>query len=226
MSDTFAAGNHCRNVLRGARWLAAAFTLTLLGACSLLPIEPTPTLAATRQTLTDFSLVGRFALRQDDKNYSGRISWQHAGRNDDLLLSSPFGQGIAEIVSDENGARLTASDGRTYAAPDAETLTRQVLGYPLPLPRLTDWVRRRFDVSGDEGSADIVNLDQQGRPRQARHESWRVDYAYDDDDPVALPAAIFVEKLGGFELRLRIDEWNELSSSVGSAGPKEERARP
>lgn len=122
--------------------------------------------------------------------------------NNELLLSSPFGQGMAEIVTSESGARLTGSDGRVYEASDAETLTRQVLGYPLPLARLADWVR------GWDAGARISERDVHGRPLRLHHEDWLIDYGYPGDDPQAPPDRIFAERAGGFELRLRIDEWN------------------
>ena len=80
-------------------------------------------------------------MRHEDTNYSGSLRWRHDGANNELLLVSPFGQGIAEIVTSDSGARLTTSDGKVYSEANAETLTRQVLGYTLPFARLTDWVR-------------------------------------------------------------------------------------
>lgn len=161
--------------------------------------------APQRDGLTDFSLEGRFSLRHEDKSYSGRLSWRHAGVNNELLLASPFGQGMAEIITNASGAKLTSSDGKVYTAVDAETLTRQVLGYPLPLAQLTDWVRGR-------AGGGALELDGQGRHLRLRHQGWRIDYDYENDDPQALPSRIFAEGAGGLELRLRIDEWNSITS--------------
>ena len=158
----------------------------------------------TRTTLAAFALEGRFSLRQQNKNASGKLNWRHSGQNNALLLSSPLGQGIAEITADQYGARLTTQDGKTYAAPDVESLTQQVLDYRLPLKQLTDWVR-------GQGSADeIARLDAFGRLVQLRHEGWRIDYAYANDDPQAPPSRIFAENADGLELRLLVDEWNSL----------------
>lgn len=175
----------------------------LLGACATQPAPP-GAVALQRDGLSDFSLEGRFSLRHENKNYSGRLSWRHAGANNELLLSSPFGQGMAEIVTSASGARLTLSEGKTYTAVDAETLTRQVLGYPLPLALLTDWVRA--------GASDgVLEFDGYRRPLRLRHQDWRVDYEYASDDPQALPSRIFAEAAGGLELRLRIDQWDSLT---------------
>ena len=192
--------------LRSIRACGAAglfLSVVFLGGCAALPSTPETALPA-RDALSDFSLAGRFSLRNEDKSYSGRVSWRHSGVNNEVLLSSPFGQGLAEISTSEEGARLTTSDGTVYVASDAETLTNQVLGYPLPLARLTDWVRGRGTAYG------YAERDALGRLLRLRHEDWRVEYAYDGDDARSLPSRLFVERTGGLELRLRIDEWTAL----------------
>lgn len=196
------SSSQCFRRLRGAVVLLPAFLMT---ACAFVP--PSPAIETpTRATLDAFSIEGRFSLRNEDKSYAGRLSWRHVDGSDQVLLSSPLGQGVAEIVSDAHGAQLTASDGKVYSAVDAETLTRDVLGYPLPLAQLPDWVRGRV-VNADEST-----LDEFGRPSRQRVATWRIEYGYDNDDPAAVPNRIFAERLGGgLELRLRIDEWNRLS---------------
>ena len=175
--------------------------ILLLSGCATMSL--TPEAVPARDTLADFSLEGRFSLRHDEQNYSGRLNWRHVGRNDELLLSSPFGQGMAEIVTSSNGARLTMSDGKVYEAAEAETLTRQVLGYPLPLTQLTDWVRGR-------SNSENAQRDALGRLQRLQHEAWSIDYAYESDDLQAPPSRIFAERAGGTELRLRIDQWQSL----------------
>ena len=178
----------------------------LSGCAGLRPVPEAP--IPSRETLDAFSLEGRFSLRHEDKNYSGRLSWRHAGASNELLLASPFGQGIAQITTSASEARLTMSDGQEYSADNAETLTRQVLGYPLPLAQLTDWVRGR--------GAEAGTRDERGRLSRLQHEGWSIDYGYDGDDPLAPPSRIFAERTGGIELRLRIDEWSSLSSGDGA----------
>lgn len=182
------------------------FLAVLLSACSGLPTQID--LPGGRATLNDFSLSGRFSLRQDDQNYSGRLDWRHAGIDNDLVLSSPFGQGIAEIRTRADGATLQTSDGSLYTAADAESLTADVLGYVLPLAQLTDWVRGRVAVDG------VADADSWGRPLRVRYPGWSVDYGYGSDNPAALPNRLFVERAGGFELRLRIDEWRRLGAEI------------
>ncbi len=186
----------------------SAFRVVFL-ACALLagcaaPLPRPDTVPLSREALDAFVLEGRFSLRQEERNHSGRLSWKHSAEHDEVLLASPFGQGIAEILVDADVATLTTSDGKVYSAADVPTLTEQVLGYRLPLALLTDWVR------GRNADAEIIERDAYGRPLRLRHDDWRVDYGYDNDDPLAPPGRLFAERLGAFELRLRIDEWISL----------------
>lgn len=196
--------------MRLMRAVLLMLSVILVTACAVAPPSPAGD-APARATLAEFSLEGRFSLRNEDRNYAGRLSWRHEGGGDQVLLSSPLGQGLAEIVSDANGAQLTTSDGKVYAAADAETLTRDVLGYSLPLAQLTDWVRGRLS-GADESAVDAF-----GRPLSLRAALWRIEYGYENDDPAAPPNRIFAERVGGgLELRLRIDEWNRIPSEASN----------
>ena len=185
------------------RLLVIAWAGALLGGCAVSPSSPASIGVAQRDALDDFSLEGRFSLRHEDKNYSGRLSWRHSGADNELLLASPFGQGLAQLTTSERGAQLTMSDGQVYAAADSEALTREVLGYPLPLAQLTDWVRGR-------GARGDLELDGSARPLRLRYADWRIDYEYDGDDAQALPGRLVARRDDGLELRLRIDEWVAL----------------
>jgi outer membrane lipoprotein LolB len=185
-------------------WGALAYA-ALLAGCATLPSAFLP-----RDALETFQLEGRFSVRQDEQSHAGRLTWRHTADGDELLLSSPFGQGIAEIVATDEQAALTTSDGKVFAAPDVPSLTEGVLGYRLPLRLLRDWVRARA------ARAEVIERDAPGRPLRLRFEDWRIEYAYDDDDPQAPPARIFIERSGAFELRLRIDAWSALHAEEAS----------
>ncbi len=187
--------------------LVAALALAACGGQPLRPPQPPTTLQ--RDQLHDFVLVGRFALRQAAQSYAGRIEWHHGGEGDRLLLASPFGQGMAEIVGDASGARLRRSDGSEETAASSDELLQTVLGQPIGLDRLLTWLR------GNHAGDARIERDALGRPLRLQHEDWRIAYEYDDDTPQALPGRIFVERADGFVLRLRIDEWRLPAATDG-----------
>ena len=188
------------------RRLALLSILLGLNACAGLAPSPEVKRTPQRDTLSDFTLEARFALHHADKPYFGRLSWHHSDDGEQVLLASPLGQGMAEMVSNARGARLTASDGQSYSAENIEILTQQVLGYPLPINKLADWVR------GRSAGGTLEKTDAYSRPLHLREEVWRIDYEYDSNAIQALPSRLFIAREGaeGFDLRLRIEEWSEL----------------
>ncbi|MEF8716285.1 MAG: lipoprotein insertase outer membrane protein LolB [Candidatus Accumulibacter necessarius] len=188
----------------------------VLSACVTPPLPasvPVP-IAVERNGLDAFSLSGRFSMRHEGKSYVGQLTWRHDGADNELVLSSPLGQGLAEIISDSGGARLTGSDGRSQTAANADELLQSALAYPLSLSQLLYWLRGR---NPDHGK---MVRDALGRPLHLSHEDWRIDYDYDSDDPQALPGRLFVEREGGFTLRLRIDQWQRLPADTAGDSAK------
>ena len=193
------------------RALLALAVVLLLGACAAPSSRVDGVAPPARAALADFALEGRFALRQGERSYSGRLSWRHVGDADEVLLSSPFGQGIAQLTANSAAARLSLNDGRVYSAASGEALTREVLGYPLPLTQLADWLRGR-------GAGDLV-VDALGRPQHLSDAGWRIDYEYDEERSEALPVRLIAQRAEGVELRLRIDEWTALPVSPEPTPP-------
>jgi len=157
------------------RWL---LLVVLLSACAPLQVKPPA-------GPVEFDLSGRIAVRYRDDAFSGIVSWRHAGEGDDMLISTPMGQGVARIVRQGDAIVLTTSEGKEYSDRDGEALTERALGFRLPLAGLADWVRGRPAPSLEERGWQVEYLerDEQGRPTRLR---------------VTYP---------GVELRLAISEW-------------------
>lgn len=193
---------NARRALRVPRVLFSLAVLLLAGCAG--PATPPGGADGTfppRSMVTDFSLEARFSVTGDGGRHSGRLSWRHVNGRDELQLSSPFGQVLAEIQLDRQKARLVTSDQRVFEAPDAQQLTREVLGYALPIQQLSDW------VLGRQASGGQVKLDALGRPLQIDEGGWLITYEYDQDTADAVPGMLAVSRPGGPDLRLRIEEW-------------------
>lgn len=183
--------------------LVLAAALALAG-CADLGLRTAGDSAPARESLQTFSLSGRFSLQHQGSGHFGQIRWRHDVDRDELIVSSPFGQAVAELLSDADGARLTTGDGRSYRADTSDALLQTVLGYPLPLQRLLAGLR---GYGRDEG---LIERDLLGRPVRWQDHEWRIDYQYDSDDPQALPGRLLAERAGVLQLRLRIDAWASL----------------
>lgn len=125
-------------------------------------------------------------MRESQSRHYGNISWRHDAQGDQILLTTPLGQGVAELTRDARGARLVTADRKEFVAADWEGLTERVFGTVLPLNDLPNW------LSGNAPAASS---------------GWRVEYLdYQNDAPDALPTLIEVKR-GDIELHLKVSEW-------------------
>ena len=66
----------------------------LFAGCAALEEQPSPA-----GPIGDaFHLSGRVSVKYGAEAASGKIAWQHDAAGDDLLFSTPLGQGVARIV--------------------------------------------------------------------------------------------------------------------------------
>jgi outer membrane lipoprotein LolB len=163
-----------------------------LGGCAALPEAPPPSPGG-------FELSGRIAVRYAKEGASGRIQWRHSDEADDLLITSPIGQGIARLSRNGVRYRLTTGDGKEFFAADPESLTEQTLGWRLPLAGLPDWIQGRA-APGE--SADL-RRDADQRPLELRQDGWRVEY---EDFRDGHPARLRMSR-EDLEIRLVVDRW-------------------
>ena len=150
----------------------------------------------------EFELTGRIAVSYRDDAGSGNIAWRHGERVDEMLLTTPFGQGIARLARAGDAITLTTQDGREFRAADAEALTEQVLGFRLPLAGLADWVRGR-PASKPALEPTQERRDALGRLAELEQSGWKVRYLEYTD---ALPSRLTLS-YPGLELRLAISAW-------------------
>jgi len=160
-------------VMRG--WLAAAL---LMAGCAQVEIRPP-------QEPLDFDLAGRIAARYGAESFAGNVTWRHARGGDEMLISTPFGQGVARILREGEAVELTTADGKQYRANDAEDLTERVLGFRLPIVGMADWVQGRSSPE----------LESRG---------WKIEYQERDDGQRPTRLRITYQ---GVELRLAVTQW-------------------
>lgn len=182
--------------------LAAAVSFSVLLSACATPPPRYAVAAVARESLQSFQVEGRFSLRHENNSYSGKLSWQHGPEGDDIFLMNPFGQGAAEIQRRPGAARLQTADQKEYRAPDADQLVLEVLGYPLPVSGMAEWLLGRAAAGAGERDA-------QGRLLRLQDQGWHIDYDYGDNPaPQALPLRLTARRGETLELKLRIDDWS------------------
>lgn len=203
-----------------SKWVQLAAVLSLTGCAALQP-QPEPSSdAATHQqhlaTLADikaFNLQGRIGVQTEGRGFSGSTRWQHAAAQDDIALFSPMGGQVANINATSKGVVLVDSDGKSYRAEDAESLTQKTLGWQLPMKGLPDWVLGR----PAPGLVEDAHWDQAGRLTRLKQHGWDISYAqYQQSQGYQLPGKVSLisPKLN---LKLVIERWELPQANIGSA---------
>lgn len=151
------------------RFAAMAALLLLLAGCAALPFFGRHEAAVGSPE--SFELQGRVYVRFGARAFSGSIRWRHANDADEVWLSGPLGQTAAHIVRDALGATLTTADQQTYRSMSLDTLTRDGLGWTLPLADLSHYVLGEVPP----GVADsAVERDSDRRLLRLARDGWEV----------------------------------------------------
>lgn len=114
--------------------LLAAAAALMLSACAELPFFARNAESGSPQA---FEMQGRVYVRYGAKAFSGSLRWQHELARDEVWFGGPLGQTGAHIRRDFEGATLTTADQQVYRATSIEALTRDGLGWSLPLADLS-----------------------------------------------------------------------------------------
>jgi outer membrane lipoprotein LolB len=189
-----------------ARWLAPLYwavplwLVLVLGGCAAVP--PAPSLPFDHAPSASWTMQGRIGIQAGEQSLSGHIRWQHRADTDDVLMTSPLGQGVARIERNAAGVVLEVPNQPVRHAMDAESLTRETLGYALPLSGMAWWVQ----AQPDPGRAFEAAHDASGRLAQLRQDGWVIDYLQYAEDMPAWPRKLVVAR-EGLEIRLVADSW-------------------
>ena len=115
----------------------ASLCVSVVAACASLPPPVAP---ASISAEGSFALEGRLSVRRGETRHHVGISWRHEAARDEIFLSGPLGQGLAQLDRDATGARLLTADRQVIRAADWEGLAERAFGARLPLSNLPRWL--------------------------------------------------------------------------------------
>jgi outer membrane lipoprotein LolB len=153
----------------------------------------------------NFELMGRALVKGGDKGFSGGVRWNHTSTDDNIHLLSPFGQVVAEIKSNNGAVLLTTSEHKIYRATNVENLTKDVLGWRLPLLGLQYWVR---GLNSPKTKSEM-DRNTDGRIIGIRQDGWTITYtAYFPSQLIKTERPrVLVLKRSNLKIKLVIDNW-------------------
>ena len=173
-------------------WLAAA----LLAGCATIAVQP--------RAAEPFDLLGRVSATHSGGVVTANVRWEHDAQRDEIWLMTPTGQTMARILDTPAGVVLTRADRQEHRARNVEALTRQALGWPLPLSNLQYWVRA---LPAPAARPTAVEHDQAGRLVAFDQNGWRVALTFHADGEHAGKVRRIDLRDGPNEIRFVVDTW-------------------
>ncbi len=162
--------------------IAAALSAAVAGCATTGP-RSTAVVAPYSEKI---ELNGRLSINysHDGKKESSTVNydWQQDKDNTNITLISPTGQTVAVIKVTPRSATLTQSDKQPQTAPDIDTLTRQMLGWTLPVGGLREWLQgHATDSNGKPFVASPAN------DTVITRDGWKLEYVDWQDEKAAVP---------------------------------------
>lgn len=136
-----------------------------------------------------FQRTGRFALSVNtpagtQDAVQGGFAWLDTGRTLTLDLANPLGSTLARVTVKDGVAMLEHSNGAQEYAPHADALVEKVLGSPVPVSGLRDWLRGQ---TGSKPVSDTQMAPDTGQLSEFTQDGWRVRLSrYDAQGPTVL----------------------------------------
>jgi len=184
--------------------------LAALSACTSLTSQP-PLPLETRSYFNQIEMTGRLSAQYEanyrEQSISVNFTWSQTRDQTRISLNSPTGQTVATIFINALGAQLTQADKPTRYASDINALSTDVLGWPLPVAGLRDWLQGYVDAEHNNP------LTQKTADQSYTVDGWALHYASwlqenRIERPKRLDLSRQTEQAGLVSLRIVVDEWS------------------
>ena len=193
----------------GFRYAALILSLLLVSACATRPTSPSATESvwlahqARLQTLSNWQVQGRVAVRREQEGWNANFDWQQRGEEYRIRLRGPFGQGAIELYGNAAGVWLKRKEQPTVYADDAEALLEAETGWQLPLNGFGSWLRGLPETD----TPASLDWDAEGHLRRLTQSDWAIDYRrYQLVNDLPLPDRLRLNR-DSLLVKVVIDQW-------------------
>ncbi len=184
--------------------------LFVLSACSSMSPQLANVPLTTRVYQPQIQMSGRLSAQYEanyrEQSISVHFDWSQTPQQTAISFSSPTGQIVATILINGQGAQLTQADKPTQYASDINQLSTEVLGWPMPVAGLRDWLQGFVDADHS------LPLTQATASQPINVDGWSLRYASwltenNIERPKRLDLSRQTEQAGLVSLRIVVDDW-------------------
>lgn len=159
---------------------------------------------ATLSAITTWSFDGRIGVTLGKQGWHADLRWQQRGKDYDIRISGPLGQGAGLLQGGPSGVVLTTPDRKQTRAADAESLMYAKFGWWVPVSGLRYWLRGLPDPA----TPAKTTLDARNQLTHLVQADWDIHFTrYARVGAVSLPDRLTLEN-DTMKVKLIIDSWH------------------
>lgn len=185
-----------RSSVRAALTACAAAGVLALAGCATAPSGPLSSVHVAPYSETQElrgSMSANFTRDGNRESLTGNFEWRQSAARTDITLSSQLGQTIAVIAVTPEGATLNDGKNPPRSARDINQLSREALGWPLPVAGLRDWLQGH--AIGADGKPFVASP---AVSSVKTRDGWQLSYvSWQDGSMPPKPKRIDVERRTG-----------------------------
>lgn len=213
--------------IKAFRLIVCLLIGSLLAACQTAPKSPAEPKEgwsnesvlfekhrAWRTSFNQWELSAKVGIRVGEVRESANLVWRANGDAHQMRLFGPLGAGATRLEFDADSAILKDSKGRVYRDSDAENLLYRVVGWPIPLTNLQEWV---FALPVEQNYYQYIA--EGGQLQVLEQAGWRIEYSSYKPYMIGapnLPRKITATKTADFDgqkqvvtVRLIVKSWSQ-----------------
>lgn len=151
-------------------------------------------------------LSAQYEANYREQSISVHFNWIQTPQQTQISFSSPTGQTVATILINAQGAQLTQTGKPTRYAEDINQLSTEMLGWPMPVAGLRDWLQ------GFLSEEHSTPLTQATSGKVFTVDGWLLKYVnwqteVNLERPKRLDLSRQTDNAGLVALRIVVDEW-------------------
>lgn len=183
--------------------LLPIFAALLLAACTGLGTQMSAESWRDDAATPEFEASGRMGVKENERGSYANFDWLRTAAVQLFEVKTPLGNSVGRLCQDSGGVQAVASDGQVYRAATTTELSRQLLGYDLPVAYIDRWANG-LRVPGEPYSVlPDDRLQQMG---------WKIQRNLGEDGQVRM---LLLERTG-LSLRLVFDRFGQPEQRPGS----------
>lgn len=181
----------------------SALTALLLAACTTTGTQMAADGWREDAPTPEFEAAGRMGVKENERGSYANFDWLRTAGLQLFDVKTPLGNSVGRLCQDSSGVQAVSANGQTYRAATTAELSRQLLGYDLPVAYIDRW------ANGLRVAGEPYSILPDGRLQQM---GWRIQRNLDDNGQVRL---LHMERTG-LSLRLIFDRFGQPERSPAS----------